>query len=68
MKTIPVVRRIQNEATILKDHPIAASAEIDNRDAKKHNDKRRAPYDWERKQRAGNQTGTSNWLINLNVS
>jgi hypothetical protein len=35
VKTIPVVRRIQNEATILKNNPITARAEFDNRDAKK---------------------------------
>jgi hypothetical protein len=60
VKTISVVRRIQNEATILKNNPITARAEIDNRDAKKHNDKRCAPDKLEKKERAGNQTGTSN--------
>jgi hypothetical protein len=68
VKTIPVIRRIQNEATILKDNPITASTEIDDRDANKHNDDRRAADESERKQRPGNQTGTSNWLIILNIS
>ena len=64
MKTIPVVRRIQDEATILKNNPILirVAAEIDNRDAKKHDDKRRAPGDSEKAKKSSLRTDCSREL------
>jgi hypothetical protein len=67
VKTISIIGWIDDEPAILKDSPIVACAKIGNRRPKDRGNDYSSGKS-QRDRRAKDQTGTSNWLISLNVS
>src|SRR6266496_2571265 len=71
METISVVGGIHNEMAILQNDPVfrsIARAKVNYRRPNNDNCNERNSGKSRRNQRARDQTGTSNWLISLNVS
>jgi hypothetical protein len=68
VKTVTVIRRVRNESAILKHGPLLPWTNSKKRGAKNRNANERDCRNAQKNRRARDQTGTSNWLINLNVS
>ena len=71
MKAVAVIRRVGDESAIVQHNPVFRSvtcANVDSRGPKNGDTNQCGSGESQRGERAKDQGGTSNWLINLNVS